>query len=429
MKKTFWIILLILLISGFFCLRSANPVFSASSRIQELQDKINQKNQEIAEIQKEIDRCEAEIDKAVKDANSLKNQVNQLEKTAAKLKAQIRLTEQNINSANLILEKLTFQITEKNVEIDGKKKELAAVIRKIDEEESNSLVEVLLAYDSISEFFDNIENMKYLQKDISFSLEEIRTLKEGLENQQGKKETEKANLESLQDKLGDQKKIAEINKSQKNNLLLNTKNKETVYRKLLAEQVERQKALENEIQEFENQLRIEIDPKSLPATGSGVLAWPVDNPIVTQYFGNTPFATQNPQVYNGRGHNGVDFRASVGTPIKAAKSGTVTAIGNTDKQCAGVSYGKWALIKHSNNLSTLYAHLSLIKITEGQNIALGEIIGYSGDTGYATGPHLHFGVFATQAIVSFELESKICGTKMYLPIVAPNGYLNPLSYL
>ncbi len=429
MKKTFWIVLLILLAAGWLYTRSINPAFSASSRIQELQDKINQKNQEIDEIQKEIDRCETEINKAVKSAGSLKNQISQLEKTAAKLKAQIRLTEQNINSANLALEKLAFQIEEKNIEIGNKKEQLATIIRQIDEEESIPLVEIFLAHSSISEFFDNIENMQYLQKNVNFSLEEIRALKNELGNQQNKKETEKTNLESLQNKMGDQKKIAEINKSQKNNLLSDTKNKETVYRNLLSAQIEKQKALEKEIANYEAQLKIEIDPNSLPAVGSGVLAWPVDNPVITQYFGNTDFATKNPQVYHGGGHNGIDFRASLGTPVKAARTGVVIGIGDTDSQCTGVSYGKWVLIKHDNNLSTLYAHFSLIKVSSGQNVAKGEIIGYSGSTGYVTGPHLHFAVFASQAVSIGTIKSKICGTSMALPVSSYNGYLNPLSYL
>ncbi|MFA4890076.1 MAG: peptidoglycan DD-metalloendopeptidase family protein [Candidatus Paceibacterota bacterium] len=72
--------------------------------------------------------------------------------------------------------------------------------------------------------------------------------------------------------------------------------------------------------------------------------------FITQYFGNTAFATANPQVYNGAGHNGIDFRAAVGAPIKAAKDGVVKGVGDTDKNCNGVSYGKWVLIEHPNNL-------------------------------------------------------------------------------
>ncbi|MBU2109477.1 M23 family metallopeptidase, partial [Patescibacteria group bacterium] len=208
-----------------------------------------------------------------------------------------------------------------------------------------------------------------------------------------------------------------------------TKNKEANYKKLLADRLAKQKALEEEIRDIEDQIRIEIDPKSLPPAVSGVLKWPLDQIKITQYFGNTPFATANPQVYNGMGHNGVDFRASVGTPTKSSKEGIVIETGDTDKQCRGVSYGRWVLIEHPNNLSTLYAHLSLIKVSKGQQVNTGQIIGYSGDTGYTTGPHLHFGVFASQGVKVDQIKSKICGTMLVLPVASRSSYLNPLSYL
>ena len=114
----------------------------------------------------------------------------------------------------------------------------------------------------------------------------------------------------------------------------------------------------------------------------------------------------------------------------ASKEGVVAGVGNTDQSCNGVSYGKWALIKHTNNLSTLYAHLSIIKVSGGQQVETGQLVGYSGDTGYATGPHLHFGVFASEGIEIKSYKSKICGTNMILPVKTKNNaYLNPLSYL
>jgi murein DD-endopeptidase MepM/ murein hydrolase activator NlpD len=129
------------------------------------------------------------------------------------------------------------------------------------------------------------------------------------------------------------------------------------------------------------------------------------------------------------GHNGIDLAASVGTSIKAALSGTVQGTGNTDAACAGASYGKWILIRHANGLSTLYAHLSSIQVSSGQSVSTGDLIGLSGNTGYSTGPHLHFAVYASKAVSIISRESKACGTTMTLPVSPQNGYLNPLSFL
>lgn len=431
MTKTKFVFL-IFIFSLFFFFISLK--LGQASRIDELRQKIADNNTQIAEIQKEIEELQKQLDKTGKDAKTLTNQIKQLETTIKKLQADIKLTERKIMMANFILEELTLGIKAKEKEINGKKIALAEILRNMDEAESQSLVEVLLAHNSFSEFFGDLERMKDLQNAMNVNLQQLKALKEDFEKQEAEKEEEKKELEGLHVKLDDQKALTETQKKQKNTFLKETKNKETLYKKQLAEQLAKQEALEEEIRATEEQIRIEIDPASLPRTGTGVLFWPVDNPVITQYFGNTPFATQNPQVYGWKGHSGIDLRASIGTSVRAAAAGVITATGNTISLCRGyqIGYGKWVLIKHDNNLSTFYAHLSLIKVSAGDNVAKGQFIGYSGDSGYATGPHLHFGVFATQAIAGLEYRStsQTCGgIIMRQPIVSLNGYLNPLSYL
>ena len=133
----------------------------------------------------------------------------------------------------------------------------------------------------------------------------------------------------------------------------------------------------------------------------------MDDVSITQRFGDTDFARSG--AYNGKGHNGLDFRASVGTPIKSSLSGeVVSAIDN--ENVYGCGYGRWVMIRHDNGLNTLYAHLSVISVSEGQLVQTGQIIGYSGQTGYATGPHLHFGLFVSEAvkITTFRCKSISC---------------------
>ena len=227
--------------------------------------------------------------------------------------------------------------------------------------------------------------------------------------------------------------MLDANRQETSALLAATKNKESNYQKLLAEKQTLHRQFEEELSAYEAELRFTIDPTLLPKTGSGVLSWPLDAVFITQYFGNTEFATRNAQVYNGEGHNGIDLRAAPGTQVRAASSGVVQGTGNTDTTCRGASYGQWVLIRHNNGLSTLYAHLSVIAVSQGQSVSVGQIIGYSGSAGYATGPHLHFTVYATQGVEISQLKSRAlaCKGKIYtLPLVKDRGaYLNPLSYL
>ncbi len=107
--------------------------------------------------------------------------------------------------------------------------------------------------------------------------------------------------------------------------------------------------------------------------------------------------------------------------------------GNTDAVPGCYSFGKWVLIKHNNGLATLYAHLSSIGVTKGQTLATGDVVGNSGMTGYATGPHLHFAVYASQAVSIMSLAeyrgaTSPCATAK-MPVAPKEAYLNPMSYL
>ena len=88
----------------------------------------------------------------------------------------------------------------------------------------------------------------------------------------------------------------------------------------------------------------------------------------------------------------------------------------------------WVLVRHGNGLTTLYAHLSSISVSKGQSVLTGQLLGHSGNTGYATGPHLHFTVYASDA-VQFKQYTCRSGPTVTVPISAYSAYLNPMDYL
>ena len=106
----------------------------------------------------------------------------------------------------------------------------------------------------------------------------------------------------------------------------------------------------------------------------------------------------HPVLHRVKGHFGTDFACPVGTPVWAAADGIVTQAGP-----AGGA-GNMITIRHDNGLTTLYMHLSKIGKTTrvGQRVEAKTVIGYSGNTGLSTGPHLHFGVKKNGAYVDFQ---------------------------
>jgi Membrane proteins related to metalloendopeptidases len=111
---------------------------------------------------------------------------------------------------------------------------------------------------------------------------------------------------------------------------------------------------------------------------------------------------------NGRSHHGVDIKLAYGDPVYAAFDGMVRSALPT-RQTGG--YGNVLVIRHSNGLETYYAHLSKYKVKSGDLVKAGEIIGYGGATGRASGTHLHFETrymgqsFDPERVFDFETET------------------------
>ena len=316
------------------------------------------------------------------------------------------------------------------------------ILRVAAEAESRTLIEIILQNNFLSDFFGYLNNLDVTKKRLVAAIGSLKTLKEDLSFKKTEAEDKKSELERLEDELKDQRYLQELERNKRSEILKITNNQEKLYQKLLSETEKRRDELQNEIDDFASALDGTLDESILPPRGSGVIGWPLKEislescfsgnlrgllNCITQFFGNTSFSRAGG--YNGKGHNGVDFRSSVGTPVFSAERGVVRAVGDTDLACRRASYGKWILIDHDNNLSTLYAHLSQIKVSGGSSVNRGNLIGYSGSSGYATGPHLHFGLYAKEAVRIDSLRSRVCGRNMTLPLSPQNGYLNPLDYL
>lgn len=416
----------ILIIIGFFISPGLN---SFAQNIDELEAKIAERAAAIKDLEAQIADTQRQIDANQGKQKTLSNAVATFEAERKKVSAQISLTEQKISAKELEIESLGLSINDKNSSIGNSGLGISQIIRELNSIESESYISVILNNKNLSEVWDTVNEIKIINEALLKHVNDLKSLKQSLEKDKTVAESKKKELEKLKTELAGRKKIAEAAKADQQKLLSQTKNQESEYQKLLKKQLADKEAFEKELLEFESELKFAIDPSSLPSTGSGVLSWPLDSIKITQYFGNTDFATKNPQLYNGAGHNGVDFRASVGTPIKAARGGIVKGVGDTDLACPKTSYGKWVLIEHSNGLSTLYAHLSAFNVKAGDLVSTSETIGWSGNTGYTTGPHLHFTVYATAGVQIMSRKSKVCNATYTMPIASLNAYLNPLSYL
>lgn len=136
-------------------------------------------------------------------------------------------------------------------------------------------------------------------------------------------------------------------------------------------------------------------PTSTPLQqrATGKFIKPVNGPITS------PFGWRIHPIHGTRKHhNGVDFGAEKGSPIRAADSGRITEVVSTcqegDQECGG-GFGNYIVIDHGNGFETLYAHLltNSATVRVGAWVEQGQVIGRVGSTGWSTGPHLHFELY------------------------------------
>ena len=392
--------------------------FCSAQTAEDIQNKINQNNLNIQNLEQEIIAYQTELDNIGQQKSSLASSIKALDITKKKLNADIAVTQNKIDKTNLLIQNLTSDIGDKEVSINNNLDSIKLGIKNINEFEQNSLMESMLSQNDLSLAWNDIDNIVTVREKIRAEIVDLKQAKNVLEDTKNKTIDAKNQLTKLKSQLSDQQKIVIQNTNEKNNLLKQTKNSEANYQKLLKDRLAKKDAFEKELENYESQLKYILDPSKLPA--GRVLSWPLDAIFVT-----SPFAMRSDGF-----HYGVDFRARTPLPVYAMADGVVDGTGDTDIQCPGVSFGRFVLLKYNNGLASTYGHLSLIKVKKGDTVTRGQIVAYSGNTGYSTAPHLHVAVYVRDAVEVKSIPSKSCPGKILTQPISPtNAYLNPMTYL
>lgn len=386
---------------------------SHASLIDDLKQQIAEKENEIKELEKKNAQYQGQLDATKQASTSLKGEIAKVEREINEITITIKKTQTKIFETNVRVEELKGQIAVKEEEILTSKEQLAHMIRALNSRDDTGLLALVLSASTFSDIFSQQQYIVSLQREVQANLNDLKDFKQELQTFKASQEKEKVSLDTLEDNLKNQHEIVTDQKSGKETLLKQTKNKEKEYQRLISAIEKQRQSIEKEVNVLEAKLRLAIDKAKLPV-GAGILQWPIDNVRITQGYGKPNWKA----AYDF--HNGIDIGAPTGTPVRAALSGKVVGVGNNGKY----AYGKWISIDHGNkNITTLYGHLSLQKVSMGQMVATGDIIGYVGSTGYSTGPHLHFTVFASESYTLLN-SSSVPGLK--IPV---GGTINPMDYL
>ncbi len=386
----------------------------------EMRQQIDSTNKQISDLDKEIKKYQNQIAETSDQAKTLANFIKELTLSRIKLVTERSQIEKKIKATGLVINSLALNITVQEKSIDSSKDSLKKALQNIYKLDNTLFIETLLAKENFVEVSREYNNILALNEKLKEHVVEIKTEKDQLVESKTEKENEQRNLNNLKSDLNQKELAVLLAKKEKDSLLSATKSKEATYQKILAEQIKKRDAFESALEDYEAQLKFILNPKSIPKEGTSVLAWPLNTITITSPYG----------ARWGRFHYGLDFRATIGTSVKAMAEGVVEGTGNTDTACKGASFGKWVFIRYNNGLSSTYGHLSAISANVGQKVKSGDVVALSGNTGSSTGPHLHVAVYASDGVKVDTVPSKSCGGKIFTqPISALTAYLNPSLYL
>jgi murein DD-endopeptidase MepM/ murein hydrolase activator NlpD len=245
---------------------------------------------------------------------------------------------------------------------------------------SNNLGEMLTAMDDIGEIMENDQALKDAYTRARENTEEVKL----------EYEAYKEDIEAKQEVLREEQKELEKDIEEATKLILDLEkdleNRQAEFDAISAEEDAANAAIDKLIAQMEAE-RAAASVGSAgggTASGTGSFVFPVASYVyISSRFG----MRVHPITGQYKSHTGMDIASNQGTAVYACDSGTVALAGWNG------GYGNCIIIDHGNGYRTLYGHLSVISVSEGQTVSQGNTIGQVGSTGNSTGPHLHLEVF------------------------------------
>ena len=232
----------------------------AVTTVENLKAQINDINLQKEAIDREIIRLQDQITQTSNKSNSLVNTIKGLTLTRSKLLKEKDLTQKKINEANLVIKELSIDIKTKEILLQNSEKSLLKMINLLNETDNKSFLEKLLSQESISDMSNEYNKIITLNEKIRENINDLQSKKIILNTSKNKKEDEQKNLNNLKTSLTLKQQVVESTKKEQDSLLVTTKNKESEYKKLLAEQIKRRDAFEKSLASYEAQLKFILNP-------------------------------------------------------------------------------------------------------------------------------------------------------------------------
>lgn len=387
----FFLILSAVFIGGPVFAITDNGVGGSKEEIEALNREIASRKEKIKQLEDTIAKYKKNVEEKRLEAVSLKNQLALFDNRLAQLEADIELIKNQIKEAELQIEALQISIKDKETVMTRQKTFVAEMIRRIHAEDQKNYMEIMLSNASFSDFYNQLKYLENVYTDLGRSIKTLRITKEELDAKKVQVEGRRRVYDELRKKLEEKRNDLSEQINTKQNLLAQTHSSELRYRTLLESLKSQYQAIEGEVRTYEARVREQLEKDDKMArlgAGEVALSWPVGGRYITAIFHDPDYPYR--RVFE---HSGIDIRSAQGTPVYAAAAGYIARA----KTCTSASCYSYILIIHTDNLSSVYGHLSRVSVVTDQFVNRGDLIGYSGGTPgtvgagpFVTGAHLHF---------------------------------------
>ncbi len=358
-------------------------IFASSVSADTLQDK----SKELQEIRKKIEQEQKALNSIRDRKLTLKNQLSILDQQIKLGELQLQAINNQIDKTGSDMTRINSELVAAEINMYESKKILREAIKEAYLRRRVGLLEVMVGSNSLSSFMSQMEYISTIEGRITNSISLLQDLNDKLKAKKGELENAYIELQQLQSSQQLEQNSLNVQEDSKNRLLTDATLTEAEYQKRLEASIADQRKLEAEIARLANS-------SGRAALTSGKLLWPIPSRRVTAGFRDGDYLSRFKIP-----HNAIDVSTPHGTPIKAPADAYVLKV-----KFDGSTAYSYIMLDHGGKLVTVYGHVSSVRVSTGQFVPAGTVIGTTGATpgsvgaGFlTTGPHLHFEVWENGA--------------------------------
>lgn len=332
---------------------------------------------QLADLQRQAEEQQAKTNEASAKVENVSERLRQIQEELRVATAEYKEVKGQLDSVEDKISDNTELLQKTEADLKVKNKKLQQRVRDIYINGQISYVDVLFGAKDFADLMTRMDVLKRIIKHDYDLIMKVKEEKATVENTRAQLEKDKAEAEVLVADAQAKKAKVEDKESEQQVLL-----DQAIYDRDTSERMyEEIMAASQEVANMIRRSQMSFAGYSGAPAGAGGMIWPISGPITSEFGWRT-----HPIFGTARFHSGLDIGGDYGMPIYAAASGTVIYAGWIS------GYGNAVIIDHGGGVTTLYGHNDSLNVSEGENVAQGQVIAMCGSTGNSTGPHCHFEV-------------------------------------